>query len=162
LSFDQLLGRAGGFRDLFEGAREAGVNVESEVQKAMSIDGGLFGTIGYEVVKVGKGRAELRFPLSRAVARRGGMVHGGVIMYTLDNVSGIAVMTVNPGVDQLTMELKVNFLEPLKNGPFIARGKVIRAGKTVAVAEGEVKDAKGRVCAKSLGTWYLIGKKQGT
>lgn len=87
------------------------------------------------------------------------MVHGGIIMYTLDNVCGIAVMTVNPGVDQLTMELKINFLEPLRKGPFRATGKVVRAGGTFAVAEGEVRDSEGTLCAKGMGTWYMIRKR---
>lgn len=125
----------------------------------MSMDSELFGTVGYKVVKIQKGNAELSFRISKAISRRGGIVHGGIIMYTLDNVCGIAVMTVNPGIDQLTMELKVNFLEPLKRDPFTAKGNVVRAGKTIAVAEGEIRDADGTVCAKSLGTWYMIRKK---
>ena len=80
-------------------------------------------------------------------------------MYTLDNVCGIAVMTVNRGVDQLPTELKINFLEPLRKGPFRATGKVVRAGGTVAVAEGEVRDAEGTICAKGMGSWYMIKKK---
>ena len=158
VSFDQLLGEAGSFRNLFSTARKRGFDVEAEVQKAMSMDSELFRIVGYTVEKVGDGEAALSFPYGPAVARRGGMVHGGVIMYTLDNVCGIAVMTVNSGVDQLTMELKVNFLEPLEKGPFTAAGRVIRAGKTVAVAEGEVRDAAGKLCAKSLGTWYMVRK----
>ncbi len=156
LSFDQLLEQAGSFKRLFAASKKAGLDVEMAVQKAMAMDSELFRTIGYEVVKVGRGRAELRFPFSKAVARRGGMVHGGISMYSLDNACGIAVMTVNPGVDQVTVELKVNFLEPLSKGPFTVSGKVLRAGGKVATAEGEVRDAGGTLCAKSLGTWYMI------
>lgn len=123
------------------------------------MDSQLFGDVGFKVVKIRRGKAELSFQLSKMISRRGGIVHGGIIMYTLDNVCGIAVMTMNPGVDQLTMELKVNFLEPLKEGPFTAKGNVVRAGKTVAVAEGEISDSDGSLCAKSLGTWYMIRRK---
>ena len=159
MSFERLLDQAGSLRDLFAMAKKGGTDVQAEVQKALTWDSELFGTVGYTVLKVGRGRAELSFPFGRAIARRGNMVHGGIIMYTLDNVCGIAVMTVNPGVDQLTMELKINFLEPLRRGPFRASGKVVRAGKTVAVAEGEVRDAEGRLCAKGMGTWYMIRKR---
>lgn len=130
--------------------------MEAEMQRAMSADSELFKRVGCTVEKVADGEAVLSFPYGPAVTRRGGMVHGGMIMYTLDNVCGIAVMTVNPGVDQLTMELKVNFLEPLEKGPFRATGKVVRAGRTVAAAEGEVRDSDGKLCAKSLGTWYMM------
>lgn len=159
MSFEKLLDEAGSFRNLFEMARTGGALVEAEVQKALAFDSELFRTVGYKVVKIGDGEAELSFPLSRAVSRRGDMVHGGIIMLTMDNVCGIAVMTVNPGVDQLTMELKINFLEPMKKGPFRATGRVVRAGKTVAVAEGEIRDADGRLCAKGMGTWLMIRKR---
>lgn len=159
MSFEHLLDQAGSFKKLFAVARKGGADVQAEMQKAMTWDSELFRTVGYRIEKVGKGRAVLSFPFSREIARRGNMVHGGIVMYTLDNVCGIAVMTVNPGVDQLTMELKVNFVEPLRSGPFRATGKVLRAGGAVAVAEGEVKDGEGRLCAKGLGTWYMVKKR---
>lgn len=155
MSFEDLISKAGSFVNLFRLAREAGTNIEEELQKAMSLDSDLFRQVGYRVSRLGEGTAELTFPYSEVVSRRGGIVHGGIIMYSLDNASGLAVMTVNPGTDQLTVELKVNFLEPLKNGPFTVAGKVIRRGKELAVAQGEVTDAEGRLCATSLGTWYM-------
>ena len=159
MSFEDLLKEAGSFKSLFELARKNGVNVEQEMQSAMSMDSELFRTVGYKVVAVGEGSAELSFAFGSAIGRRGGMVHGGIVMYTLDNVCGISVMTVNPGMDQLTMELKVNFLEPLRKGPFTATGHVVRAGRSTAVAEGEIRDAEGAVCAKALGTWFMISKR---
>jgi uncharacterized protein (TIGR00369 family) len=159
MSFEQLLDQAGSFRNLFVMAKKGGADVLAELQKAMTWDSELYRAVGYRVEKVGNGRADLSFPFSKAIARRGAMVHGGIIMYTLDNVCGIAVMTVNPGVDQLTMELKINFLEPLRNGPFRATAKVVRAGSTVAVAEGEVRDADGTLCAKGMGTWYMVRRR---
>lgn len=158
MSFEQLLSKAGSFVNLFKLARESGTNVEEEMQKAMVADGDLFRTVGYTVTELGDGSAELTFPYSEAVSRRGGMVHGGIIMYSLDNACGIAVMTVNPGTDQLTVELKVNFLKTLKKGPFTVRGKVISRGRKLAVAEGEVRDADGGLCATSTGTWYMTDR----
>jgi acyl-CoA thioesterase len=159
LSFDELLKRAGGFEQLFKEAREGGVNLEREVQRALRKDSLLFRTVGYTVLKMGDGMVEVSFPFSRAITRRGGIVHGGVTMYTLDTVCGLAVMTVNPGPDQLTLALSVDFLAPLRKGPFVARGTIIRAGGSTAVAEGEIRDANRQLCAKSLGTFYLTGKK---
>jgi len=159
MSFDALLNEVGSFRKLFAMARKQGADVEGELERAMAMDSLLFTTVGFKVEKVRSGRVELSFPFSKAVSRRGGMVHGGIVMYSLDNACGIAVMSVNPGVDQLTMELKVNFLRPLKNGPFRAIGKVVKAGNSVIVVEGELRDAGGALCAKSLGSWFIIRKK---
>jgi hypothetical protein len=53
LSFDELLKRAGGFEQLFKEAREGGVNLEREVQRALRKDSLLFRTVGYTVLKMG-------------------------------------------------------------------------------------------------------------
>ena len=156
MSFDELLNEVGSFRKLFALGRKQGVDIEAELERAMAADSELFTIVGFKVVKVRAGRAELSFPYSNAVTRRGGMVHGGIVMYSLVNASGIAAMSVNPGTDQLTMELKVNFLRPLKKGPFRAVGRVIKAGSNLIVVEGEVKDADGELCAKSLGSWFIV------
>ena len=158
MSFDELLKDAGTFRNLFSAARKRGVKAEELIQTAMDIDSELFRTMMYKVVKMEEGRVELSFPFTKAIARRGSMVHGGMVAFALDNACGLATMAVNSGVDQVTLEFKVNFLEPLRKGPFTAVGRIVRAGGSTAVAEGEVRDADGRMCAKSLGTWYMIKK----
>ena len=156
MSLDELLREAGSFRKLFALGRKQGADVEAELESAMAADSELFRIVGFKVVKVRSGRAELSFPYSKAVTRRGGMVHGGIVMYSLDNACGIAAMSVNPGIDQLTMDLKVNFLRPLRKGPFRAIGRVVRAGNNIIVVEGEVVDADGELCAMSLGSWFIV------
>jgi len=160
MSFDELLKEVGSFRKLFALGRKQGVDIEAELERAMAVDSRLFTIVGFKVVKVRTGRAELSFPYSKKVTRRGGIVHGGIVMYSLDNASGIAAMSVNPGMDQLTMGLKVHFLRPLRKGPFRAIGKVVRAGKSFIVVEGEVRDADGKLCAKSLGSWFIVKQRE--
>jgi len=156
MSFEELLKSSGGFKGLFETVRNQGLSVESELERFLQAESGLFSLAKFSVKKVGNGFAELTFPYSQNIARHGGMVHGGIISFALDNVGGIAVMTKNVGIDQVTLELKINFLEPLRKEPFIATGRVLRHGRNVSVAEAEVCDGEGKLCAKALGTWYLI------
>ena len=151
--FERYRGRDGSL----SGVR--GGRIENEVQRVLQADSELFRLVGYKVMRIRSGLVEMSFPYSRAIARRGEMVHGGVTMYTLDSVCGLAVMSANPGGDQLTLDLNVSFLEPLRKAPFRARGTVIRAGGSTAVAEGEIRDVEGHLCAKSLGTFYLGAKK---
>jgi uncharacterized domain 1 len=158
MSFEELVTQAGGLKSFFEALRKKGVNLEEELQKQLSQKGSLFEAMGFKLEKFGEGEVELSFSFSERIARRGGIVHGGVVMYSLDSAAGLAVMSLNEGVDQLTIELKVNFLEPLKHSPFKAKGRVLRMGSATAVAEGEVIDAKGTLCAKALGTWFLVKK----
>jgi len=116
--------------------------------------------IGVRIKEIGRGYAKAVFDMREEITRWGGVVHGGIIMTVIDMVIGVAVMTVNDGVDQYTAELKVNFLEPLKVGPFTAIGRVVRSGRTLAVGEAEVFDGTNNLCAKGIGTWFLA-RRQG-
>jgi acyl-CoA thioesterase len=158
-NFDALLERVGSFERLFEEGRKLGLDVEEQVERVFRADSELFRTVGFEVLKMREGVAELRFPYNKSITRRGGIVHGGVVLYTMDTACGMAVMTVNPGTDQLSLDINVSFLVPLRKGPFVARGVVIRKGRSTAVAEGEIRDSDGQLCAKALGTFYLSGRK---
>ena len=156
MDFDQLLAEVGSFKRLFELARNNGINVERQVELAFSAENKLFERAGFKVVRVEDGYAEMTFPLSEDVKRRGNIVHGGIIMFAMDNTGGLAVMTRNEGNDQVTVELKANFLEPLRKSPFRAVGRVVRAGRNIAVAEVDVFDSEGKLCAKGMGTWLYI------
>jgi uncharacterized protein (TIGR00369 family) len=155
MSFRDIVEKAGSFKALFDSLKSSGADVEKQVQQAFENDR-IFSYIGFKVDKAESGNVLLSFPLSENVTRWGGMVHGGVVMTALDNACGLAVMTVNPGKNQVTMELKVNFLEQLTDGPFHVHGKVIRSGRTTIVAEGEIRDSKGILCAKGMGTWLVL------
>jgi uncharacterized protein (TIGR00369 family) len=159
MSFEDTLRNAGGFKGLLDQFRSQGLSVESELQRFLQAESGLFSIAKFSVSKLGDGLAELTFPFSPAVARHGGIVHGGIVSFALDNAGGLAVMTKNTGIDQVTLELKINFLEPLRKEPFIARGEVLRHGRITSVAEAELRDGDGRLCAKALGTWYMILKR---
>jgi acyl-coenzyme A thioesterase PaaI-like protein len=54
----------------------------------------------------------------------------------------------------MTVELKVSFIEP-GEGKLIAEGRCLRAGKSLAFCEGEVRDQSGKLVAKALGTFML-------
>jgi uncharacterized protein (TIGR00369 family) len=115
--------------------------------------------IGVRIKELGHGYAKAEFNMRDEIKRWGGVVHGGVVMTVIDMVIGVAVMTVNDGVDQYTAELKVNFLEPLRVGPFTAIGRVIRRGGTLAVGEADVFDGNNVLCAKGIGTWFLVRRR---
>jgi acyl-CoA thioesterase len=152
MSFHDLIERAGSFKALFDGLKATGVDVEKQVQQAFENER-LFKYVGFSIEKIDEGVVQMSFPFSENLTRRGGMVHGGVVAIALDNACGLAVMTVNPKKNQVTMELKINFLERLTDGPFHVSGRVIRSGRTAVVAEGEIRDSKDRLCAKGIGTW---------
>lgn len=88
-----------------------------------------------------------------------GMVHGGYAATLLDSCVGCAIHSMLPaGKGYSTVELKVNFIRALtdKTGPIRAEGKVINVGNQVAVAEGRITDAQGRLYAHATTTCLVF------
>lgn len=88
-----------------------------------------------------------------------GTVHGGLVTTLLDTATGIAVHTTLPvGVGFTTVELKVNFIRPITRdtGRIRCEGEVVHAGRRVAVAEGRVVDAAGKLYAYGTATCLVL------
>lgn len=88
-----------------------------------------------------------------------GIVHGGLVCTLLDSVVGCAVHTTLPlGLGYTSLELKVSYLAAVHahSGPLLATGRVLKPGKRVAFAEGEVRDAAGRLVATATSTLLVF------
>ncbi|QKR00065.1 PaaI family thioesterase [Metallosphaera tengchongensis] len=131
-----------------------------ELQSYLEEGDPVFRMLEGKIRELRTGEALLEIPYKTEITRRGGVLNGGMIMTIMDFAGGIAVASVNDGDDQVTQELKVNFLEPMYKGPFLCRAKVLRKGYTAIVVDIELRDQDGRIGAKGLGTWYIIrGRK---
>ena len=83
-------------------------------------------------------------------------VHGGVFFSILDSVMGATVRTITKQ-PIITINSSINFFAPLREGDQIfASAKVVQCGKSIATAEGELKDCNGTVLAKTIGTFKII------
>src|SRR5580658_4627173 len=68
-----------------------------------------------------------------------GVVHGGVLATVADTVAAIAAYTTVPkGTQIATVEMKINFLEPVPGGHIKAEGRVLRTGRNFVVTECEI------------------------
>jgi uncharacterized protein (TIGR00369 family) len=88
-----------------------------------------------------------------------GVVHGGTACVLLDTVAGCAVHSTLPaGVAYTSLEIKVNYLRPIHSGVgLVAHGWVSKPGRRVAFAEGDLRDAEGRVLATATSTCLIMG-----
>ena len=97
------------------------------------------------------GRTEIHLPHWDGVEQQHGFVHGGVVGMIADSAAGYAAMTVVPATASvLTVEYKMNLVAPADGEQLIARGKVVRPGRTLIVTQGEVfavKDGTETLCA---------------
>jgi len=98
-------------------------------------------TIGAQLGDVKIGAVDLLLPRNRSLDQQYGFVHGGVLTAIADAAAGYAALTVSPnGVGVLTTELKVNFLRPASGTQLVARGRVLKPGKTLSICTGDVFD----------------------
>lgn len=97
------------------------------------------------------GRTEIHVPHWDGIEQQHGFVHGGVVGMIADSAAGYAAMTVVPAsASVLTVEYKMNLVAPADGDLLIARGKVVRPGRTLIVTQAEVfavKDDKETLCA---------------
>ncbi len=97
------------------------------------------------------GRTEIHVPHWEGIEQQHGFVHGGVVGMIADSAGGYAAMTmVAASASVLTVEYKMNLVAPADGEKLIARGQVVRPGRTLIVTKAEVfalKDGKETLCA---------------
>ena len=85
------------------------------------------------------GRVTLSMPITSKVVQQYQVVHGGMVAVIADSASGLAAISLLPPEDGvLSIEFKINLLGPGRGERMIARGEVIKSGRTVIVSKADV------------------------
>ena len=101
---------------------------------------GMMTHLGVKLLRAHPGEVELLMPYSDRVTQQQGGFHGGAMGALADIAAGYAALTVAPPeMEVTTIEYKINFLAAFHGGELRARGKVVRAGRRVIVAQAEVQ-----------------------
>jgi uncharacterized protein (TIGR00369 family) len=112
---------------------------------------------GYELDSIGDGKAVMSLRVMDRHKQIHGVVHGGILASLADTAGAMAAYPMLPkGTRLATVEMTINYLEPVDRGPIIAEARVLRIGRTLVVAECEVKDAAGCLAAKALLTFAIM------
>jgi uncharacterized protein (TIGR00369 family) len=113
-------------------------------------------TIGAVLVETGAGTATIELPYRTDLTQQHGFIHAGIVTMIVDTACGYAAYsTMPPDAAVLTVEYKVNFISPAIGEKFIARGRVLKPGRTLTVCQGEVhavKDGQEKLVATMLAT----------
>ena len=118
-------------------------------------------TIGFHFLQVEEGRVVMQLEPGEHQYNPIGTVHGSVIVALLDSVTGSAVHTTLPaGVGYTTISLNTSFLRPVlgDTGPLRAEGRLIRAGRRVALAEAELVDEDGALYGHATSSCMILGR----
>lgn len=113
--------------------------------------------IGAELELVEKGKVLISCRRKDTLTQQQGFLHGGVVTTLADVSCGYAALTVMPDdAEVLTVEFKINIMRPASSEKIIATGTVIKAGRTLVIAESAVTDGSGEnVIAKMLATMVV-------
>lgn len=104
---------------------------------------GLMRTLGASLVRVSPGAVEIALPASPSVSQQHGFVHAGAVAAIADSAAGYAALSLMPpGAGVLTIEFKINLVAPASGDRIVARGRVVKAGRTLTLAQTEVVTEK--------------------
>jgi uncharacterized protein (TIGR00369 family) len=117
--------------------------------------------LGIQVEDMAEGRSRLRLAVRPELCNlASSSVHGGVLSSLVDAAAGGAVLSLVRGqadyAGQTTAELNVSYLSAAPGrGELVAEGHVLRLGRTLAVAEAEVRTHEGELVVKGRATFRL-------
>jgi uncharacterized protein (TIGR00369 family) len=117
---------------------------------------GLMKHLGAELIALRSGECEIRVRHHTTLTQQHGYFHGGVTASIADSASGYAAYTMMPADSSvLAVEYKINFVAPAEGDLLIARGRVLRSGRTLKICAADVFAVNGKqeiLCATSLST----------
>ena len=117
---------------------------------------GAMALIGAELVDVRPGFCTIALTPRPEIAQQHGYVHAGIVGAIVDCAGGYAGYTLFPEDSSvLTVEFKLNLLAPAAGERLVAEGRVVKAGRTLAITRGEVH-------AEANGTRTLVALMQQT
>lgn len=130
------------------------------VVRASFAEQALMTTLGARLADVAPGGVEIRVPFRDDLTQQHGFLHAGVVSAAMDSACGYAALSLMPeGVGVLTVEFKTNLMAPARGTELVARGRTLRAGRTISVCQGEaimIADGEETVVATMLATIMTI------
>lgn len=115
--------------------------------------------IGASLGKVVPGEVEIHLPFREDLTQQHGFLHAGITTTILDNACGFAAYSLMPAdASVLSVEFKVNLLSPAKGKWLVARGAVLKPGRTITVCSGEVYavDEEPKLIASMMATMMML------
>lgn len=96
-------------------------------------------TLGARLLRVGAGEVDIEVAKRGDLVQQHGFLHAGVLASVADSACGYAALSLMPpGAAVLSIEFKINLLAPASGDRIVARGTVLRAGRTISVCRGDV------------------------
>lgn len=129
--------------------------IEARVRDSFARQG-FMAHLGAKMTAVRYGEVEIRAPYREELTQQHAYFHGGISTAIADSASGYAALTMMPmDSSVLAVEFKINLVAPAEGDALVARGRVMRAGKTLKVCAADVfavNNGAETLCATMLAT----------
>ena len=101
------------------------------------------------LIEVEEGSLTMEFIVRKDMCNPGGIMHGGVAIGMMDDIIGMTTFSMGSQVFYSTVNLNTDFLYSAKpDEKLTAKSKIVRMGKKIAHAEGEIRNEAGQIIAK--------------
>ncbi len=116
-----------------------------------------FELLSMSIVELHMGNSLLEIDLENRHLQPFGVVHGGVFASIIDAACFWAVFPEVAEHDGMTtVDLKLNYLAPAARGKLIARGRRIKLGRTLGLADAVVTDQDDKILAHGTSTLMVM------
>jgi uncharacterized protein (TIGR00369 family) len=116
-----------------------------------------FSLLSMKIKQLEWGTSVLEVELEEKHLQPFGYVHGGAIASVMDAATFWAVFPqVKDGMGLTTVEIKVNFLAPVREGRLVVKGRCIKIGKTLALGDATIYDGNGNLLAHGTATMMIV------
>jgi uncharacterized protein (TIGR00369 family) len=126
---------------------------------------GLMATLEATLGQVSPGVVEIELRPHAGISQQHGFVHAGAVSAIADSAAGYAALSLMPaGRGVLTTEYKINLLAPALGDRIVARGRVVKAGRTLTLAQTEVfaeSDGEEKLIALLTATLMTVEGREG-
>jgi 1,4-dihydroxy-2-naphthoyl-CoA hydrolase len=114
--------------------------------------------LGATALKVAPDAVVLRLDWDATRCTTAGLLHGGALMALADSAGGwCAFLNLPDGATgTATVTSATNFLRPVTGGHVEATARPLNIGRTVIVADTELRDAEGRLAARVTQTQAVL------
>jgi uncharacterized protein (TIGR00369 family) len=116
--------------------------------------------LGLKVVSLGDGEIEIKatWRPEWVVNAERGYVHGGILATLVDLTADWALVS-KTGRGVPTVDLRVDYHRAAMQGDLVCRGKVVKFGGQLSVAEAQILDTEGRLLASGRGVYMTAAPK---
>lgn len=136
---------------------------EARVRESFDRQGAMH-LLGAQLVHIAPGAVDIALDYRPELSQQHGYFHGGIVSTIADSAGGYAAFSLMPADSSvLTVEYKSNFLAPADGRRLVARGRVLKSGRTLAITQVDafvVRDGHEHRCAVLLQTLMVMSGRE--